>query len=108
MSGDHQDIHHRIDSLENSIQTIGTTLGGSLNKLTSAVEKLVVLETEHKSTRETLARYGAKLDKHDERIDMIESKVPVYDLFVNSIKRIAMWVGAFLVLGVLGGVISFT
>jgi len=50
-------VHHRIDKLENTIAT-------SFGKLTAAVEKLVVLEIEHKATRDTLARYGQKLDTH--------------------------------------------
>ena len=108
MSDDHHDIHHRIDSLQQDIASIGTTLGEGLSKLTSAVEKLVVLETEHKSTRETLARYGEKLEKHDSRLDDIEKRVPIYDLFVNSAKRIAMIAGGFLIVGIMGGLITFT
>jgi len=75
-------VHHRLDRMESTLST-------SLGELTSAVKALVVLETEHKATRETLARYGAKIDNHDARVDEIEKKVPVYDLMVEEKKATA-------------------
>ena len=102
MSDDHHDIHHRIDSLQQDISSIGTNLGEGLSKLTSAVEKLVVLETEHKSTRETLARYGEKIDKHDARLDTMEQKVPVYDHVVEDRKANSLMIRR----AVIGTVIS--
>jgi len=75
----HPEIHRRLDSME-------TTLATSLGKLTSAVEKLVALETEHHATRATLARYGQKIDNHDSRLDIIEKKVPLYDVMVEDKK----------------------
>jgi len=91
----HPEIHRRLDSLENN-------LSSSLNKLTQAVEKLVALETEHHATRETLSRYGTKLDAHDTRIDTIEKKIPMYDLGMRIMNRIGMIVGTVIV----GGIVS--
>jgi len=73
----HPEIHHRLDRMEAS-------LSGSLEKLTAAVEKLVVLETKHHETITTLARYGTKLDRHDSRLDDIEKKTPLYDQVVKD------------------------
>ena len=88
-------VHHRIDKLENTLTT-------SLGELTSAVKALVVLETEHKATRDTLSRYGQKLEKHDERLDAIEKKTPIYDLMVRVVNRVGMVAGTVIV----GGIVS--
>ena len=77
MSPEDSAVHHRLDTLEN-------TIASSFGKLTAAVEKLVVLETEHKATRDTLARYGQKIDNHDARLDNVEKKIPMYDLIVEE------------------------
>jgi len=77
MSPEDSAVHHRLDTLEN-------TIASSFGKLTAAVEKLVVLETEHKATRDTLARYGQKIDNHDVRLDTVEKKVPLYDAIVEE------------------------
>ncbi len=77
MSPEDSAVHHRLDTLE-------TTIASSFGKLTAAVEKLVVLETEHKATRDTLARYGQKIDSHDKRHDEVEKKIPLYDALVEE------------------------
>jgi len=61
-----------------------------------------VLETKHHETITTLARYGAKLDSHDERIDSIEKKIPIYDLVVRVVNRVGMIAGTVIV----GGIVS--
>ena len=95
MSPEDSAVHHRIDKLENTIAT-------SFGKLTAAVEKLVVLETEHKATRDTLARYGQKIDSHDVRLDDMEKKVPMYDIMVEDKKATSILIRR----SVIGTVIS--
>jgi len=98
---DNPEIHRRLDSLE-------TTLASSLGKLTSSVEKLVALETEHHATRETLARYGTKLDKHDQRLDAIEQVTPRVTRFLDRWDKISLAWTIAVVLAVTGTILGIT
>jgi len=80
---EHPEIHHRIDSLE-------STLVAALTKLTRAVEASITLETQHHATVETLARYGAKLDKHDARLDVIEKEAPRMVRFLDRWDKVSL------------------
>ena len=106
---ENHEIHHRIDRLEQTL-TESLSLMASQQmeaitqqkELTNAVKSLVVLETEHKATRDTLSRYGEKLEKHDARLDTIEQKLPYYDILVKIGGRVGMIALTFFIAGLLG------
>ncbi len=100
MTGD-QEIHRRLDGLEH-------TISASLDKLTGAVEKLVALETEQHATRDTMARYGAKLDVHDKRLDTIEQITPRVTRFLDRWDKISLALTIATVLAVSAAILGIT
>jgi len=95
------EIHRRLDSME-------TNMSAAIGELTSAVKNLVVLETEHHATRETLARYGAKLDKHDSRLDVIEQITPRAVRFLDRWDKVSLSVVIGVVLAATAAVLGVT
>ena len=100
MTGD-QEIHRRLDSMETNMST-------AISELTGAVKNLVVLETEHHATRETLARYGAKLDVHDKRLDTIEQITPRVTRFLDRWDKISLALTIATVLAVSAAILGIT
>lgn len=101
MPENEQEINYRITSLE-------TTMKSSMSELTDAVKTLVALEIEHKATRETLARYGEKLEKHDSRLDAIEQTTPRIARFLDRWDKVTLTITIAVVLAATGTILGIT
>lgn len=71
-------IDHRLQNMEVAIQDIRD----SYVRIADAIERLVVLETQHVETREALARAFKECEKLDERLKAIERHMPIVHLIV--------------------------
>ena len=69
-----------------------------LERIESALITLTRVEERQASQRETLARYGRRLDEHDERLNVLERTTGSRGIFFRWLERLGL-VGA-------GGVIT--
>lgn len=87
------EIHYRLDKMEE-------TLKGSLSELTAAIKNLVELQTENKATK-TL------LERHTNKIEIIEKRIPIYDILVTENTLIKRSIIGVLIAGSLGSFLVF-
>jgi len=85
----------RLDRIENK-----------LDKLTEVVAAMVRLEEKLASHQGGMERFGFRLDDIEERVEQIEKRVPVYNLWVGWMNKVALVVVSALVLAVLGLVLA--
>jgi conjugal transfer/entry exclusion protein len=84
------------------------------NRLENKVDKLIDVVTELVSIKSDINNIDKRLNSHadgikqlDSRIDTIEKKIPIYDLFTNTAKWMASIVTAFVIIGLLGSWLVF-
>lgn len=101
MSGDNEELKSEILSLK-------TDMKEGMTELTNAVKTLIVLQTEYKATRDTVANHDARLDRYDERIDSIETEMPRMRRFLDRWDKISLAVTIAIVIAAVGTILGVT
>lgn len=76
-----QDVGH--------IRATGMATSNSIERITTAIERLVVIETEHRQTRAALNRAFKEIDTNDGRISAIERRTETWDSTASGLRWLA-------------------
>lgn len=85
----------RLDRIESKVDT-----------LVAAMSEMIRFEEKIASHQEAMARFGFRLDDLEERTEVIEKRVPVYDMWAGWANKIALVIIGALTLAIIGLVIT--
>lgn len=85
----------RLDRIESKV-----------DKLAEAIMELVRLEEKMIQTQQALMRFGMRADDIEQRVEKIERKIPIYDMWSGWANKVALLVIAALCAAVLGLVLG--
>lgn len=86
-----QVIAERINSMQVDVSDLRDTMRDSMEKMSTAVTKLVQIEERQIFMNQSYDRLGQTLDKMQDRSDKLESRVDALEREQPEIKRIVGW-----------------
>jgi len=75
------DIEIRLHSIESSMIRMNETS----SRIAQAIERLVVLETQHEETRNAIERTFNAVEKFDKRLSEVEKRLPIVDMVTKGV-----------------------
>lgn len=95
-------VEKRLNNIETELTGVklsSIATAQSIDRMTTAIERLVIIETEHKQTREALSRAFSEIGVNDDRISALERRTETWDYTSLGLRwLIAAVVGAALAL----------
>lgn len=105
MSPEAQEIMQaKLESLEGKFDIRFKQMADSITAMAKSIEKMSDKLADQSLLMERSNQHGGQIDALDKRLDIIERKVPVYDLYVDWLKKLGMVVSVALVLAIIGTV----
>lgn len=92
---EHDVLHTRLDNVEDKI-----------GKMADALTKMADILSDFRIVDERVTQHSILIKELDRRMDEIEKKVPIYDLYVDKIKRIEYTMYGILTAAILGIIIA--
>lgn len=96
----------KLESLEDKFDIRFKQMVDSITTMAKSIEKMSEKLADQSLLMERSNQHSSQIDNLDKRLDIVERKVPVYDLYTGWIKYIGYAVSAAIILALVGTVVS--
>ena len=107
MSPEAQEVMQaKLDSLETKFDVRFGQMAESISTMAKSIEKMSDKLADQSLLMDRSNQHGIQIDNLDKRLDVVERKLPIYDIVVNWGGKIGIVVSSAIVLGLLGLLLS--
>ena len=100
-------IHTRLNYMEEKFDTKLGQMADSVSRMAESIEKLSERAADVSLLMERSNQHGLQIDHIDQRVDVIEQKMPLITRFMDRADKVSLAVIILLITGMVGSFFAF-